>query len=222
MKTGDDEDRVIESILSRPVSASIFIPGLETPVKIDVPDFVIEQFVARLNIRWRLEKTLSQIINKRFADENQLKIKVSFRNARPIPEKAGSRLLYRYLELIDPVHRDLFPCLDLILSFMDEIMDDLNLYDFLVEKKRACFQSLKKAEKFERLTAKTNMETLMMMGVRAPHTPKTDLKRKMRLIDTICRVVFSRAEFFQTAFEHHHQDQLCPETDMEKIVNVLS
>lgn len=201
-----DEKKIVESLLAKPIRARIFLPDLDMPVIIRVPEFIIDQFVGRLNINWRHGNVLSEIINRRFSASDRLKIKVKLRSSHPALKDNTLRLLAQFLEKVEPGEKDLFPCLGFILTLVDDIPEDANLYDFLVERKWFYFRSLKKAEKFEKLSMKTNMETLMLQGIRAPHAPKEDLKNNMELIDTVCRIVFNKTKYFQTAREHHYQE----------------
>ena len=63
-----------------------------------------------------------------------------------------------------------------------------------MDKKKACFRSLQQADRFEKQLAKSNMETLLLQGVRVPHINKTEARQKMAFIDRISFAVFGRSE----------------------------
>jgi hypothetical protein len=89
---------------------------------------------------------------------------------------------------------DYLACLDLVLSILGQAGESVDGYGRLIAHKRFLSRSLQQARRFEALLRHSNMETLMLQGIRAPHVACEALMHEMRLIDLICRRVFGKTE----------------------------
>jgi len=87
---------------------------------------------------------------------------------------------------------------DFLLSFFEELEDDADLYRALIQKKRFYFQNLQKAERFSAQLNSSNMETLLLQGVRMPYINTAEARRRIGLIDRICYAVFGRSDIPET------------------------
>jgi hypothetical protein len=65
----------------------------------------------------------------------------------------------------------------------------------------ACFAACSMIRRFETLLRQSNMETLMLHGVRAPHASPGELIHHMRLIDLICLRIFGKTETIDLPME---------------------
>lgn len=220
--SSSDQQQIMDMLLSDQIPAEVIIPGSRYKARISVPDFIKEQFVDRLHMTWQIDKDLAGVIEKRVSDSNGLWLKVKLRNTGKQLNPCQNRLIGLFIKKISEDHRDFERCTDYIISVIDRISPDTDLYPFFINRKKSCFQTLLSAERFDQMMEKSNMETLMMQGFRAPHTSKQDLRLEMRLIDVICKLVFGRAEFFQRAVENRIEDALSPENDMDRVMDVLS
>jgi hypothetical protein len=138
-------------------------------------------------------------------------VKVRLRNARICPTAEQQPVLCRFFERMADSDPDYLACLDLLLSLLEKAGRDVDVYDQLVEHKRFLFRSLRQAQRFETLLRRSNMETLMLQGVRAPHAPQGELIHHMRLIDLICASLFGKTEAIAPPLE----DPLRIVTDLE-------
>jgi hypothetical protein len=96
---------------------------------------------------------------------------------------------------------DYLACLDLVLPLLERVNKGAEVYDLLIEQKRSLFRCLLQARRFESLLGRSNMETLMLQGVRAPQGSPDALMRRMRLIDLICLRSFGNTESIDPPIE---------------------
>ena len=128
-------------------------------------------------------------------------VKVRLRNAGICNASGQWVFLCRFFQRMMDSDPDYLACLDLVLSIPDTAGEGIDGYDLLVEHKRSLFRSLQQAKRFEALLAQSNMETLMLQGVRAPHVSRKALMHHMRLIDLICFRIFGKTEAIDLPME---------------------
>lgn len=197
-----DEARALdESLAGQSLLAPIHMPGGLRLVRIQVPDFVKSRYLDRLNITWQLDPDLAAAIERHVPPSRQSGLKIRFRNAGRRFPSDQRRFLSQMIERLPDDHPDFFGCLDLVLSLLPKSNRRLDAFGLLVEHKRTCFRSLQQVRRFEALLQRSNMETLMLQGVRAPYACADDLIQLMRLIDLVCWHVFGRTEAIDPPME---------------------
>lgn len=192
--TVDDEKDVHNRLLDRPIDARISMPDGSALTSIQLPDFVKSQYLERLNISWQMDPLVLTAIQNGVTAVSAPVVKVRLRNARIRLTPARQHFLCRFFERMADSDPDFLACLDLMLALLDNTVETVDIYDQLVAHKRSLFRSLQQARRFETLLRQSNMETLMLQGVRAPHAPRDELLRHMRLIDLICVGLFGKTE----------------------------
>ena len=168
---------------------------------IQVPDYIKSQYLERLNLSWQIDPRVAAAIESGVSAALEPVVKVRLRNAG-ICTASGQRVfLCRFFERMTDSDPDFLACLDLVLSILDTAGDGIDGYDLLAEHKRSLFRSLQQAKRFEALLAQSNMETLMLQGVRALHVSRNALMHHMRLIDLICLGIFGKTEAIELPME---------------------
>jgi len=109
-----------------------------------------------------------------------------------------------------------------VLSLLDELNDDRELYPALMAKKRFYLRSLQKAQKQETQLQKSNLETLLSQGSRVILVDKADARKKMLIIDRISRAIFGRTEYFEDPDPAADQIELRSDQDIQDIIRKLS
>lgn len=194
--TRQDQADVVAHLAAAPLTTG-FTTHQTPPVRVEVPAYLIEGFVLRLNITWQPARALELLVDEMFADEVRDSLRVVFRNARLAWRDDQVDLICRYLKKSaapDPAQDE---TLSFLLAAVEELPENGAPYDFLTQLKFGRFKDLCKAEDFEAKRHSANMETLMLQGERAAYGNIPDLRRHMRLIDTICLTLFDHTEFFQ-------------------------
>lgn len=162
------------------------IPALCTPM----PEAAIGPFVNRLRITHNLAPDLKKAIETHTAPGNQTRLKVRFRNcdlAQTVPEVDFLSLFFRKMDAHSP---GFLSYVDFILAFLGECPGESDYHSALRIKRQTCEQQEKMAVQFESRLATSNMETLMLQGIRPPAIRATEARKTMRLIDTICTVLY--------------------------------
>lgn len=198
-----DKEAVIELLCATPVEADIRWPDTGLPIAIPVPAFVLRTFVERLNICRQPSARLAQAVDLNCPDEIGLKTRVKLRNARLAWREDHLSLICLFLSHM-AARSDTFESdLDFLISILSEMPVGSDPYAFLIAKKFFYFQSLCKAEEYERKRLSSNMEIMMMAGARSAYGSIDQWRRSMRRIDRICQALFDRTRFFR------HPDSQC-------------
>ena len=193
--SSEDRAALYDQLLGTPIQAWIQMPDGRRLACIPVPDYFKSRFVERLNIFWQLAPRVRAVIDEGVAtDDMALQVKVRLRNGNVRPNADQQTILCRFFERMPDDDPDYLACLDLFLSLVGGDIKAKDVYDQLVSHKRFLFRTLQQAQRFEALLRQSNMETLMLQGMRAPHAPPDELNYHMRLIDLICARVFGKTE----------------------------
>ncbi len=192
--SAQDEKHMHDRLMAQAVHARVNMPDGRQLVRLRVPDLIKSQYLARLNISWQLDPHVAAAIQKGLPAAVGPIVKVRLRNAG-ISTASGRRVfLCRFFQRMTHSDPDYLACLDLVLPLLERAGEGVEVYDLLVERKRFLFRGLQQARRFETLLVRSNMETLMLQGVRAPQASPDALLRHMRLIDMICLKIFGNTE----------------------------
>ena len=191
-----DEKFVLGDLLKGPVQVTIRFPGDRGSLRIRVTEDVACRFISRLNISRHLNPNLLEALNQHQDQTISDRIKVKLRNSRFSPTTEKIEFLCLFFKKFDSQDTDIFECLDVALSFLDEPTIENDIYRTLMAKKKFYFRSLQKAKQLDTQLQKQNVETLMAQGRKVLLIDQRDARQKMRIIDRISRVVFGKTEYF--------------------------
>ncbi|WP_319407460.1 hypothetical protein [uncultured Desulfosarcina sp.] len=197
----EDKIKLHDRLMARAVHARVNLPDGRKLVSLLVPDFIKSQYLERLNIAWQMDPQVATAIEKCLPAALGPIVKVRLRNAGIGTGSGHGVFLCRFFERMADSHPDYLACLDLALSILQTVDDGVDVYDRLVEHKRSLFRSLQQARRFETLLGQSNMETLMLQGVRAPHVSPNTLMQHMRRVDLICFGIFGKTEAIDMPIE---------------------
>lgn len=191
-----DEKSVLDVFLQDPVQVTIRFPEDRGSLRLRITEDLACRFISRLNISRHMRPNLLDALNQYQDETISDRIKVKLRNSRFSPSTEKIEFLGLFFKNFDPQDLDIFECLDVALSFLDEPTIDNDIYRTLMSKKKFYFRSLQKARQLDAQLRKQNVETLMAQGKRVVLIDQRDARRKMRIIDRISRVVFGKTEYF--------------------------
>jgi len=200
--TDDDLAAVVSLLGETALRTRIISPAGTLLAFVDMPPFAWQAFVQRLNITWQPPSQLSSALAQHRPDERGLAIRVRLRNARLPWHEHQVRLMAQYLGQMPLEPEQFETCLAFLIAILSELLPGMDGYDFLVAKKFFYFQSLCRAEDFERKRQSSNMEIMILQGARAAHGSIDEWRRNMRRIDLICQALFGRTQFFHHTGEH--------------------
>jgi hypothetical protein len=197
----DDETALGERLMNTTIDALVRLPDGRPLVSVRLPDFIKSQFLARLNITWQLNPDVAAAIAAGVPQVLQLPVTVRLRNAAFDFADNHCRFLNRLFTRLTDRGPGVMDCLDVVLPLLTADSTDSHGYDLLAERKRSLFRSFQQARRFEKLLRRSNMETLMLQGIRPPAASADDLQGQMRLIDRICLQTYGRTETIITPME---------------------
>jgi hypothetical protein len=129
-------------------------------------------------------------------DKNRFAVKL--RNSRFIETDKAIWFLSAFFESWNTDNSEAFKDLNFILSFLEELHENADIFDALMSKKKFYLKHLKRTEKFEEELQKTNIETLMLQGKNSAFMDKNEARNNMAIIDRISQTVFGKTEHFET------------------------
>ncbi len=196
-----DAARLQDRLLTILIRSWIKMPDGTRLTPVVVSDYFKIQYLQRLNISWRMDGDLRSTIDQNLAAETGLAVKVRFRNANLLPTPNQRKQLCRFFERVTDDDPDYLACLDLFLGLMQKETPAGQAFDRFAEHKRFLYRSLTQARRFETLLQQSNMETLMLQGVRPPYASPDQLTREMRQIDLITMQMFGKTEVILPAMD---------------------
>jgi hypothetical protein len=194
----EDDRSAITAQLCRAPLKTIIKSTSGTPLgPIVIPAFVLETSIQRLQLTRHPPAQLARAIAGHYSGKQGLVIRVHLRNTRLSWHGEQLRLMELFLTKMPAGTDDFEDCLVFLLSILAELMPGSDIVDFLIAKKMFYFKSLCQAENFERRRRTSNMEVLMLQGERASYGSIPTWRRRMRMIDGICRALFGRTRYFE-------------------------
>ena len=198
--SADDQAALIALLQNDPLQVPIHQPSQAPAIRLRVPDFAIEAFMKHLNITWQPPIELAQILENHLSNRLLRRTRVHLRNS-VLTWQPHQVLLMRLLVTHMANQDDYEACLTFMLSILDEFEPRMQPYAFLAAKKFFYFQSLCRAEDFERKRQTSNMEILILQGERFAYGSIEEWRGKMQRIDRICQALFGRTEFYRQPLE---------------------
>lgn len=189
-----DETALGDRLVDLSIDALVRLPDGCPLVTVRLPDFIKLQFLARLNITWQQNPEVAAAIASGVPQALQLPVTVRLRNVAFDFTDNHRRFLCRFFAHLTDRGPDVMDGLELLLPLLTADPADSHGYDLLAERKRCLFRSFQQVRRFEDLLRRSNMETLMLQGVRPPADSGDDLQHQMRLIDQICLQTYGKTE----------------------------
>ena len=216
-----DEQTIQNMVCAQPLQTRLcFVDGSGSFEMAAHPSNVA-QFIARLNLSRRLDSKLRSAITKYVDRTLQTRCKVRLRNARPISSPNHILFLVDVFKKLQTDPDEFLDCLDFILSFLDELEDEPDMFQALMTKKNFYFLSLQKAKNLDIQLTKHNMETLLLKGKRVSYVDKADARKKIQIIDRISLAVFGKTEFFDMMPAEVQSINLEARADIDKLIKEL-
>jgi hypothetical protein len=217
----EDEEKVLNYLCQRPLVVSFHFPEKRDSFNLEISETTAHQFVKRLNISKQIDRNLVSTIQKKVGKKHRNRFTVKIRNSRFVATDKALWLLRAFFEKWDTQSSSALKCTDFILSFLEEINQDADIFEALMKKKRFYLKHLKRTEKFEEQLLKTNMETLMLKGKIAAYIDKNEARENMEIIDRISRTVFGKTEYYEPLRERETYIELRSEEDFRNIIKGL-
>jgi hypothetical protein len=217
-----DEHAIQQMVCAQLFKTRIYFPDGRGSFEMAVSPSHVAQFIAHLNLSRPLNAKLQSAIPKYVAQPLQDRCRVRLRNAKPIDSAGYILFLVDFFKDMRTAPGEFLDGLDFILSILDELEDEPDMFEVLMAKKRFYFWSLQKAKNLDMQLIRHNMETLLLKGNRASYVDKADARKKIRLIDRISLAVFGKTESFDLMPAEAQSITLKGKDDIDKFVKELS
>jgi hypothetical protein len=204
----EDIAALAEGLKRVPLSTHLKMPGTEVTLPVLMPAFVVDAFVARLNLSWQPAEALQAVLVKADAcplsptgesRDGRMRLRVALRNAAIRQTPVQIRFLCDFFARRSFADPEFVDQLTFMLVFMHEHENSTNIYQALMARKKFLVRHLMMTRRSAAFAARNNMETLMMTGVRRPHFDVAAAQATLDLIDAIALAVFGRSERFDDA-----------------------
>jgi hypothetical protein len=201
--TAADVTRLAGRLTANPARARFVFPGSDVAIAAVLPIFGVDAFLRRLNLTWQpvaaLETALERVDARALSrkgdpQEGIVRLRVWLRNAALEQTPIQVRFLCDFLDRLPIDDGPFVDQLRFSLVFLKEHAAAVNLYAALIDRKKFIFRHLMKARQAAERSARSNMETLIMTGVRTPHFDVAQGERTLDMIDRIAMAVFGRTE----------------------------
>ena len=216
-----DERFVLDQLLQSQLRTIIRFPQDGQSMYLEVTEEAANQFVSRLNISKHLAPDLLEILNGYDEENISRQIKVKLRNSQLSPSAEKIGFLCQFFKKFNPQDNDIFDCLEFVVSFLEDLKQFNDIYQALMAKKKFYFISLQKAKQMESQLQKHNMETLLARGRRVVLIDQQDARKKMRIIDRVCRALYGKTEYFEALNEGGEYLELGPGQNTRDIIGRL-
>ncbi|MGD9179939.1 MAG: hypothetical protein PVF26_16755 [Desulfobacterales bacterium] len=216
-----DEKDIQEMVCAKPIQTRIRFPDDRGTLLMEATPFNVAQFIAHLNLLRNLNPKLSASIAEHVPLALQTRCRVRLRNTRPIISQNKILFLQAFFEKLQIDSDEYLDYLDLILRFLEERRDGLDMFQALMAKKKFYFLSLQKAKNLDIQLKKHNVETLLLRGKRVPYVDTADARKKIQMIDRISLAVFGKTDFFDLMPAAEQSIRLESKEDIDKLIKEL-
>ena len=218
----EDEEKVLNYMCRKPLTVFYRFPHNRDSFSLEIPGATVHQFIKRLNISKQIDRRLISTIKKNVGETHRRRFTVRIRNSRFQASDSALDFLYAFFEKWNMQASDVMPHFDFILSFLEELQEDTDIYDALMKKKRFYFKHLKRTEQFEERLLKSNMETLMLSGKITSVMDKNEARDKIKIIDQIGLTIFGKTESIDLHADNVESMNLSSNRDLQNVIRRLS
>lgn len=219
-----------ERLVARPAETLFLIAPTQNRFSHALPAEGVDTYVSRLCLDWQCPGELLGVISRRFpaaedgcgGTELRLRVLVRLRNAHLPRTPFQEAFLSVFFNHFPFERTDYLAHLDCLLGLLSETPDAPDAYDALMQKKFFYFRQLSRARKAKALLENSNMETLIMTGVRLPHMDTRDAVIAMERIDRMALFLFGRTEYIDGNPVAVDLGEITDTADAEAISRALS
>ena len=189
-----DEECICQRIEMQVPESYLIMPDDGVKITLSLTPGIITAFVSRLKLTQRLPLKLRTVINQQSDQETALRIKVKLRNSGMKFTSASIDFLCAFFKALSQSKR--FPdYLDFVIPFVESLPANTTIRMALQNQRNQCQNHIDLANRFEILLKQSNMETLMLQGIRTPYISKAETLAKIAVIDDIYYAIMARTEY---------------------------
>ena len=210
----EDVDWIVSELEKDPPRVTGLLPDGRPAFTLPMPQAGIRRYVESLRLTQRVPSGLYTTLPAALPAQRRTPILSRLRQSRICWDDPTPELLAAFCNNLG--RADDAEALLTVLIDVLETAPPAMAESALAQRKRACFRAMTAADRFAESAGRHNMETLMMMGIRAPAISSAEARRQMNGIDRVSRALFGRAEVItpealnvsQTAVDGAHRDTM--------------
>ncbi len=192
-----DVESAVSYLMQQKQEIAVYFSDARGSLLLPLTDSVIRQLLARLKITQKPDPRLLAALSRVIPDESEiLRIRVLLRNCRCQFSDSECTFLCTCIEKMYATSDFFADAFSFLLDFFEYTEPGQDIYDGLMQEKKALLKSIAQAEKNEKALEKNNVEVLMLQGVHILSIDIAHARKKIVLIDHICISIFGKTELF--------------------------
>jgi hypothetical protein len=183
----------------------------------------IESFVSRLNLGRLLHQRLVDVMKRHPNQARYYKARVKLKNSRLKFTENQVRWLASFFGCTDLWTDNELARLAFALEVLHQAGDEEDIYRVFMDLKKMRLGAIDRYRRFMNRLEKSNMETLMFSGVRAPYIDEKKALKSICFIDDICLGIYGKTDPAGVAV--HFPGDLGifdPDSDLADLIRIFS
>ncbi|MBA4367413.1 MAG: hypothetical protein C0403_07215 [Desulfobacterium sp.] len=217
-----DQEPVIQQLEKIMDAVEICFPQEVKTVKVAFTRDLAEQLVSRLRICNNPDQEIEHSVRENVHPEQVGRVLVRIRNADLPKSPHIIRFLCDFFSRIDLDGEDFFQYVDFLMQFTSALGNTLDIFNALMERKKACIQAIQKAASYEKQLARYNMEVMILKGDRNPCINIEEAEKTVEIINRISFSMFGRSDDPVAALQKVDLGECHPGEDLQKVIRLLS
>ncbi|MDA8404915.1 MAG: hypothetical protein M0Z56_12095 [Desulfobacteraceae bacterium] len=186
-----DIEAVITFIQQKKSQTRIRFPDSRGELSVHPPDATVRRLIERLKITATVDARILKTVQETVPEASDARwIRVMLRNCRVPFSEPSVEVLRRCIEIMYPASAYFRPAFAFLLEFLEAANPSKDIYAGLIHQKQIFGHMIFQAERNEHTLKKTNVEALMLAGVRIPAIAVGEARKKIALIDHICLSIY--------------------------------
>lgn len=217
-----DQEPVIQQLEKRMDAVEICFPKEMKTVRVDFTRDLAEQLVSRLRICNNPDQELERSVRENLHPEQVGRVLVRIRNADPPKSPHIIRFLCDFFSRMDSDRKDFLQYVDFLMQFTSELDETMDIFNALMERKKACMQAIQKAAAYEKQLARYNMEVMILKGDRNPCINIEEAEKTVEIINRISFSLFGQSDDPEMALRKVDLGECHPGEDLQRVIRLLS
>ena len=217
-----DQEPVIQQLENMTDAVEICFPQEMKTVRVAFTRDLAEQLVSRLRICNNPDQELERSVRENVHLEQVGRVLVRIRNADLPKSRHIIRFLCDFFSRMDSDGEDFFQYVDFLMQFTSVLGETMDIFNALMERKKACMQAIQKAAAYERKLAKSNMEVMILKGDRNPCINMEEAGKTIEIINRISFNLFGRSDNPETVLKKVDLGDCHPGEDLQRVIRLLS
>jgi len=217
-----DPDPVIHQLVKMMDVVELCFPQEVKTVRVAFTQELAEQLVSRLRICNNPNTELERSVRENVHPEMVGQVLVRLRNSDLPKYQHIKRFLCDFFSRMDSGDKDYLQYVDFLIQFTSVLGETTDIFNALMERKKACIQAIQKAAAYEKQLERYTMEVMILKGDRNPCINIEEAGKTVEIINRISFSQFGRSDD-SNALLHEVDLGVChPGEDLQRVIRLLS